>query len=48
MFGTDLPDVKVSLDSLGVMEEAMRHFYIKAMVENPRARLPTGRRSMLP
>jgi len=33
MFGTDLPDVKVSLDSLGVMEEAMRHFYIKAMVE---------------
>jgi hypothetical protein len=33
IFGTDLPDVKITLDSLGVMEEAMRHFYVKAMVE---------------
>jgi hypothetical protein len=33
IFGTDLPDVKISLDSLDVMEEAMRHFYVKAMVE---------------
>ena len=31
--GTDLPDLKVSLDSLAVLEETMRHFYIKAMVE---------------
>jgi hypothetical protein len=31
--GTDLPDLKVSLDSLAVLEQAMRHFYIKAMVE---------------
>jgi hypothetical protein len=28
-----LPDVKITLDSLGVMEEAMRHFYAKALVE---------------
>jgi hypothetical protein len=28
-----LPDVKLSLDSLALMEEVMRHFYIKAMVE---------------
>jgi hypothetical protein len=33
LVGADLPDVKLSLDSLGVMEEAMRHFYIKAMIE---------------
>jgi hypothetical protein len=33
IFGTDLPDVKITLDSLGVMEEAMRHFYVKALVE---------------
>ena len=33
IFGTDLPDVKLSLDSLGVMEETMRHFYLKAMIE---------------
>ena len=33
LFGTDLPDVKLSLDSLGVMEEAMRHFYLKGMIE---------------
>ena len=33
IFGTDLPDVKLSLDSLAVMEETMRHFFIKAMVE---------------
>jgi hypothetical protein len=31
--GTDLPDLKGSLDSLDVLEGAMRHFYIKAMVE---------------
>ena len=31
--GTDLPDLKGSLDSLAVLEETMRHFYIKAMVE---------------
>ena len=28
-----MPDLKGSLDSLAVLEEAMRHFYIKAMVE---------------
>jgi hypothetical protein len=33
LFGTDLPDVKLSLDSLGVMEEAMRHFYLRAQIE---------------
>ena len=33
LFGTDLPDVKILLDSLGVMEGAMRYFYVKAMVE---------------
>ena len=33
ILGTDLPDLKVSLDSLAVLEQAMRHFYIKAMVE---------------
>src|SRR5436190_13358351 len=33
IFGTDLPDVKITLDSLGVMEEAMRHFYATALVE---------------
>ena len=33
ILGTDLPDLKVSLDSLDVLEQAMRHFYIKAMVE---------------
>jgi hypothetical protein len=33
LFGTDLPDVKISLDSLGVMEEAMRHFYLSAQIE---------------
>jgi hypothetical protein len=33
ILGTDLPDLKVSLDSLAVLEETMRHFYIKAMVE---------------
>jgi hypothetical protein len=25
--------VKLSLDSLDVIEEAMRHFYLKAMIE---------------
>jgi hypothetical protein len=33
IFGTDMPDVKVSLDCLGVLEEAMRHFYLKATIE---------------
>jgi hypothetical protein len=33
LLGADLPDLKVWLDSLAVIEEAMRHFYIKAMVE---------------
>ena len=33
ILGTDLPDVTISLDSLAVLEQAMRHFYIKAMVE---------------
>ena len=33
IFGTDLPDVKITLGSLGVMEEAMRHFYATALVE---------------
>ena len=33
LFGADLPDVKLSLDSLGVMEEAMKHFYIKGMIK---------------
>ena len=28
-----MSDLKVSLDSLAVLEQAMRHFYIKAMVE---------------
>ena len=28
-----LPDLKVSLDSLAVLEETMRHFYLKAKVE---------------
>ena len=31
--GTDLPDLKVSPDSLAVLEETMRHFYLKAKVE---------------
>ena len=30
---TDLPDLKVSLDSLAVLDQTMRHFYIKAMAE---------------
>jgi hypothetical protein len=33
IFGTDLPDVQVSLGCLGVLEEAMRHFYLKAIIE---------------
>jgi hypothetical protein len=33
ILGTDLPDPKTSLDSLAILEEAMRHFYIKAKVE---------------
>ena len=33
ILGTDMPDLKVSLDSLDILEQAMRHFYIKAMVE---------------
>jgi hypothetical protein len=33
IFGTDLPDVKVSLDRLGLLEEEMRHFYLKAIIE---------------
>jgi hypothetical protein len=33
ILGTAIPELKLSLDSLEVMEEAMRHFYIKAMVE---------------
>ena len=33
ILGTALPDVSISLDSLAVLEEAMRHFYIKAKVE---------------
>jgi hypothetical protein len=33
ILGADLPNLKVSPDSLAVLEEAMRHFYIKAMVE---------------
>jgi Transposase C of IS166 homeodomain len=33
IFGTDLPDVKLSLDSLAVMEAAMRHFYLTALIE---------------
>jgi hypothetical protein len=31
--GIELPDLKASIDSLGVMEEVMRHFYLKALVE---------------
>lgn len=30
---TELPDLKASIDSLDVLEEVMRHFYIKAQVE---------------
>ena len=33
IFGVDLPDVKISLASPGVMEEAMKHFYLKSMIE---------------
>ena len=33
ILGTDLPDLMAWLDSLAVLEQAMRHFYIKAMVE---------------
>ena len=33
VLGVDLPDVKVSLDSLGIMEEAMRYSYLKSMIE---------------
>jgi hypothetical protein len=33
ILGTELPDLKVSLNSLDVLEQAMRHFYIRAMVE---------------
>ena len=33
IFGTELPDLKASLDSLDVLEQAMRHFYIRAMVQ---------------
>jgi hypothetical protein len=28
-----VPDIKVSLDSLKVLEEAMRYFFVKAMIE---------------
>ena len=35
IFGADLPEVKLSLDSLDVLEEAMHHFYLKAMIERP-------------
>jgi hypothetical protein len=33
ILGTELPDLKASLDSLDVLEQAMRHFYIRAMVQ---------------
>ena len=33
VLGADLPDVKFSLNSLGLWEEAMRHFYLKSMIE---------------
>ena len=33
IFGVDLPDVKISLDSLEIMQGAMKHFYIKGMIE---------------
>ena len=33
ILGTDMPNLNVSLDSLDILEQAMRHFYIKAMVE---------------
>jgi hypothetical protein len=33
ILGTDMPDLNVPLDSLDVLEQTMRHFYIKAMVE---------------
>ena len=46
IFGTDMPDVKVSLDCLGVLEEAMRHFYLKAVIEKLPASLRTGPRSI--
>ena len=51
ILGTDLPDVKMSLDSLAGLEEAMRHFYIKAKVEQslgPNADWRGGRRSNAP
>ena len=31
--GTAVPDIKMSLDSLKVLEEAMRYFFVKAMIE---------------
>jgi hypothetical protein len=43
ILGADLPDLKVSLDSLAVLEQAMRHFYIKAMVEKSLAEKATGK-----
>ena len=33
ILGTDMPNPNVSLDSLDVLEQTMRHFYIKAMLE---------------
>jgi hypothetical protein len=33
ILGTDMPDLNVPLDTLDVLEQTMRHFYIKAMVE---------------
>ena len=33
IFGVDLPDAKISLDSLEIMEGAMKHFYVKGMIE---------------
>jgi hypothetical protein len=33
ILGTDLPNVTISLDSLDVMQQVMRHFYIKAKVK---------------
>jgi hypothetical protein len=36
ILGTDIPEIVATLDPLAVMEEAMRHFYIKTKVEQSR------------
>jgi hypothetical protein len=43
ILGTELPDLKASLDSLDVLEQAMSHFYISATVEKSLGKRPIGK-----